>query len=158
MFVPSRRSPPDDLEVELGPEHMLYYWREDVKLVQRWPSRKECREKGWNQKQRVALYHWVMLTSKEARDKVVIRVADTWRHPAAEFYSSYRIEKPLVLIRVNLQQRLSQYLGWVMPDKYAKIPVVNWAYNHKEHQKMRRVVMMDHLGSGFPTVERRLFA
>lgn len=155
MFSPSnhRMTP---LEAELGQEHQLYDWRGDTTLRARWQMMLEaCKEKGWSQRETVAAYHWVMLAGKGR--KVEIKAADSWKSRALPCRTGERYSKPIVVVAVHLIDRLSQYVGWISPEDFLQVPIVNWSHQPEKYKVMRRVVLQSHLRMGFPPEQQELF-
>jgi len=112
----------NSLEREHGWMHEIFCWKNDP----RWPAKQWCKEKGYDQRQTVAKYTWVRLFGKG--HQAYVRGAKGWLHPEVPFRPSEEIVWPLVVIRVQLPQRRSQYLGWMSPEELQRIEVVNWAH------------------------------
>lgn len=153
MFVPQNHRI-DELEAELGEAHVLYEWRDDVTLRGRWPTRKRAQSLGVkDHRYCVACFHWRAISGR-TRQGMVILVADSWKDPAVACFTDVRFALPIVVIRVHMPQRKSQYLGWLTPKGFLKIGTVNWSWK-KDAVRYRRVILPGHLSIGLPQVDRQ---
>ena len=162
MYVPENHRM-CELESEFGEMHMIYEWKGDAKLTSRWPDKRHCEAKGWaprnpnEQKTIVAAYHWKAITG--GGTKVEFAVSDSWTSPAPEIETQVRYTKPIVVFRVHLVKQFSQYLGWLLPEKFQAIQPVNVSGRWTTHQKLRRVVLDHYLTKGPLNAEQKeLFA
>ena len=159
MYVPENHRT-CELEAEFGEMHILYEWKDDVTLTSRWPDKNHLEAKGWvarnpnELKVIVAAYHWKAITGGGVPVEFAI---SSWTNPAPEIETQMRYTKPIAVFRVELVKRMSQYLGWLSPEKFLAIQPVNVAGQWTTHQAMRRVVLQHYLTMGLPVEQKGLF-
>ena len=140
------------LEAECGPEHITYEWRDEERLEKGWTMATEgATEDGWDRKHAIAVYHWLLLAGKG--HTVTIRAADSWKSPSLSCETNYRPESPIVLIRVHLVSKWSQYMGYISPEGFGRLATVDDPYRHKRV----RLVLQSHLTMGLPIAQKTLF-
>ena len=128
----------DPLERRHGWFHELFDWRDDW----RWPSNGSGKKLHRN---RVASRTFARVAG--TGHKVQVIAADGWSKWDCPFYPSKKLLHPLCIVRVNLIRKQSQYLGWLPPDEFHRIDLVEWGYQHKVR---RRVVSDWMLHRGLP--------
>ena len=137
----------DKLRAECGEMHAVYEWEENVRLRGRWPSRGVANKARCSHKQCVAAYHWKALG--QSREGVLLAAA-TWSDSRAVFERWERPGVPIVVVAVSIRNKLSQYLGWIPPERFMAIQptdVLPWS---DTFTVMKRVVTPGRLLSGFP--------
>ncbi len=154
-FVPTHQEM-DTLQAECGEEHAIFDWKRDCELRRKWPTRKRAEAQGSSHRFCVACYHWRAI-SERSRLGVFLKVADSWTDPAVACQTDERYALPIVVIRVHIPDRKSQYLGWLTVEQFHKINTVNWSWQ-KEVVRYRRVILQAHLSMGFPKeTQKQLF-
>lgn len=146
MYVPAADSE-DTLRNECGPEHAIYDWQRDLYLRQRWPERREARRVRCSHAFCVACYHWRALAQDRAGVSLVVA---SWTHPRAIFERWQRFRDPLVVVRVSVTQRRSQYLGWIPVDRFHRIDLVDVLPWSDKFEVRKRVLTPARLLAGFP--------
>ena len=157
MYIPDNHRT-CDLEAEFGEMHMIYEWKEDATLRSRWPDKKHCEAMKWastpnEQKTVVAAFHWKAITG--GGKLVEFAVSGSWKNPAPEIETDTRYTMPIAVFRVQLVKRLSQYLGWLTPEKFRAIQPVNVSGRWTTHQHMRRVILQHYLTMGWPQAKQK---
>ena len=145
VFTPKNQRM-DTLEAERGEMHACWEWAHDETLLERWPTKAECDSKGWDRKSTVAAYHrkGIGLPSLQCF------VSESWKAWAVPVLPRMVLREPALVFRVNLSRKWSQYLGFVTPDTFNGIEVVNYSHKPMQYQNPKRVILDHHLKYGRP--------
>ena len=136
MYEPSGTRP-CQYSATYGSEHVVWEWKEDERLREAWKKDATflaaCHRKGLGL----------------AQGDVHEVVQKGWKGIGATLKPELTFARPVMLFRVQLVQRWTQYLGWLTPEELALVPVIPMPYSTVK----RRMVLLQHLHHGLPVTQ-----